>query len=300
MNLKHLTDQALLHSLYTFAQKERELLTTVLWHFRELERRRLFSDLGFSSLFAYATKKLGYSDDQAYRRINAARLLKDLPEVEEKLNSGAITLTNASLAQNLFRQEKMSTEKKREILTQLENKTTREAQEIIAAMNPKPAKSDRIRPTADDQITITFTAPKRLEEKLNKLKALLAHSHPNISLAELIEILADAHLEKLDPAKNPKRKTQTSAKEDALGSTKVEASTQDSRYIPAHLRSEVWQRDQSKCCNCETEHALEIDHIIPIASGGKTALENLRLLCRSCNQRAAIQKLGMKTMEMYL
>ena len=41
-------------------QEERELLTSVLAHLREIERRRLFCDLGFSSLFSYAVEKLGY------------------------------------------------------------------------------------------------------------------------------------------------------------------------------------------------------------------------------------------------
>ena len=294
MNLKQFTDQALLNSMETLAGKEREVLTAVLWHLREIDRRRLFCDLGFSSLFAYCTKNLRYSEDQACRRINAARLLKDLPEVEEKLNSGAITLTNASLAQNFFRQEKMSLEKKRELLAQLENKTTRETEEIIATMNPKAKAPDKIKPAANDQVTITFTAPKRLEEKLNKLKALLAHSHPNISLAELIEILADAHLEKPDPAKKPKRET----KPESPGATRVPA--KPSRSIPAKLRRQVHLRDQDQCTNCQTKHALQVDHIIPIALGGHTTLENLRLLCRSCNQRAAIQKLGMEKMETFL
>ena len=244
MNLKYLTDQDLLNSMESFAQKEREILTAVLWHLREIERRRLFSDLGCSSLFAYCTKKLGYSEDQAYRRINAARLLKDLPEMEEKLNSGAITLTSASLAQNFFRQEKMSTEKKREILAHLENKTTRETEEIIAKMNPKAVSRDKIKPASNDQVTISFTAPKRLEEKLNKLKALLAHSHPNISLAELIEKISDESLEKLDHAKKSKREAKPTPPSEPPGSTKVVAPCP--RALPNALRRKVWQRNRSR------------------------------------------------------
>ena len=278
----------------SFARKERELLTAVLWHLKEIDARRLFCDLGFSSLFAYCTKKLGYSDDQAFRRINAARLLKDLPEMAEKLSSGDLTLTNASLAQSLFRQEKMPAEKKRDVLAQLENKTTKEAEAIIVGMNPKAKARDKIKATAKDQVTITFTAPKQLQEKLDKLKALLAHSHPNISLAELVEILANHTLEKLDPIKKPKRPAQTPK---SPGATKA---TEPARYVSASLQRAVWQRDQSKCSNCKTEYALEIDHIIPISCGGKSTLDNLRLLCRSCNQRAAIQKLGKEKMAEFI
>jgi hypothetical protein len=106
MNLKHLSDHDLVTETERLVQTERELLTSVLHHLREIERRRLFSQLGFRSLFDYAVKKLGYSEDQAYRRIEAMRVLKDLPEMEEKLKDGSISLTNLTQAQKLFRQEK--------------------------------------------------------------------------------------------------------------------------------------------------------------------------------------------------
>ena len=100
--MRHLNDQDLLVAMEHLVQQERELLTAVLFHLQEIQRRRLFCDLGFPSLFAYAVGKLGYSHDQAYRRINVSRLLKQFPELEAKLESGAITLTNASLAASFW------------------------------------------------------------------------------------------------------------------------------------------------------------------------------------------------------
>ncbi|MDI9804079.1 hypothetical protein, partial [Citrobacter koseri] len=71
MNLKNMSDQTLLEKTRQLVQTERELLTEILHHLREIERRRLFSQLGFKSLYDDATKKLGYADDQAARRISA-------------------------------------------------------------------------------------------------------------------------------------------------------------------------------------------------------------------------------------
>src|SRR4051794_9171041 len=105
MNLKHLTDQALNDSTKTHAHNEREQMRIVLHHLREVERRRLFSDLKYRSLFEYAVKELKYSHDQAGRRISAMRLLKELPQVEEQMTSGTLTLTNLSMAANFFAQE---------------------------------------------------------------------------------------------------------------------------------------------------------------------------------------------------
>jgi len=37
--------------------------------------------------------------------------------------------------------------------------------------------------------------------------------------------------------------------------------------------------------NDEYHLCFEIDHIIPLCHGGKTTLQNLRLLCRKCNRK---------------
>lgn len=53
------------------------------------------------------------------------------------------------------------------------------------------------------------------------------------------------------------------------------------------LRYWVMKRDKFKCVRCgkTAEHSsLEIDHIVPISSGGRTVKENLRTLCFECNR----------------
>ncbi len=52
------------------------------------------------------------------------------------------------------------------------------------------------------------------------------------------------------------------------------------RMIPARLRTALEARDQ-KCAvpGCDATEALEIDHIVPVASGGPTSLGNLARLC---------------------
>ena len=54
------------------------------------------------------------------------------------------------------------------------------------------------------------------------------------------------------------------------------------------LRYDVLKRDDYKCVICgatASEGAqLEVDHIIPISKGGKTQMDNLQTLCKSCNR----------------
>ena len=102
-DIKKLKDQELLKVTADLVQRERHVLTLVLHHLREVKRRRLFSDLGCPSLFEYCVRELKYSEGQAGRRIQAMRLLKELPEIEPMIRSGSLSLTNLSQAQSYFR-----------------------------------------------------------------------------------------------------------------------------------------------------------------------------------------------------
>ena len=51
---------------------------------------------------------------------------------------------------------------------------------------------------------------------------------------------------------------------------------------------------------CNAVELSQIDHEIPFAKGGATSQENLRILCRSCNQRAAIKQFGTEKMADFL
>jgi len=55
------------------------------------------------------------------------------------------------------------------------------------------------------------------------------------------------------------------------------------RKIPKHIRQTVFERDGFRCIGCGATDDLTLDHIYPWSLGGKDTVENLRLLCRSCN-----------------
>lgn len=324
MNLRSLPDQMLLSSTEKLVAEERHLLIEILHRLREIERRRLFADLGCSSLFAYCTEKLGYSNDQAARRISAMRLLKELPQLEEKLQTGAVSLTKAAMAQSYFKHEEraekpLSAAEKLDVLRDLENKSTREAELQLRGLNPKPAVEDRVKPLDRDLVEIRFSAPRELEEKLQKLKGLLAHSDPRITLADLVGKLADLALKEWDPGREPKRaanrktaqKSGAPRVDDVHRAHQSELGVQQSppemrdqpksrRHIPKAIEREVWRRDHGRCQICNSRHGLELDHSHPVAFGGETTLDNLTLLCRACNQRAAIHSFGLEHMEPYL
>ena len=54
------------------------------------------------------------------------------------------------------------------------------------------------------------------------------------------------------------------------------------------MRFFIYSRDNYRCKLCgrsERQDYLEIDHIKPISKGGKSTLDNLQTLCRTCNKQ---------------
>ena len=94
--VKQLSNQQLLSQTKFLVQKERNTHIQILHHLEEIDSRKLYLELGFSSLFDYAVKELGYSEGAAYRRIKAMKLCRDLPDTESRLQSGKLSLSSAS------------------------------------------------------------------------------------------------------------------------------------------------------------------------------------------------------------
>lgn len=55
--------------------------------------------------------------------------------------------------------------------------------------------------------------------------------------------------------------------------------------IPGSVRAAVMERDEYTCVQCSSNDDLTLDHIVPWSHGGADSVDNLRVLCRSCNSR---------------
>jgi 5-methylcytosine-specific restriction endonuclease McrA len=232
------------------------------------------------------------------------RLLKELPELEEKIESGALSLSVISQAQRFFRQEakvekRLATQEKRELLTVLEGKSSREAEKELLKRSSEPValRPESVRPVSETHSEVKFLATQETLEQLERIRGLLGHVHSELSMGELITIMAKMTLEKLDPAREPKRRQSNQVSQ--VVSTQKPSETGERRYIQAALRRDIWKRAKGRCAGCGSFRRLQIDHVTPIAKGGTNAPENLRLLCFHCNQRQADLALGRDAMERY-
>lgn len=55
------------------------------------------------------------------------------------------------------------------------------------------------------------------------------------------------------------------------------------RQMPPEVRYAVYERDGYRCVKCFSGDDITLDHIHPYSKGGQDTVENLRVLCRSCN-----------------
>ena len=55
------------------------------------------------------------------------------------------------------------------------------------------------------------------------------------------------------------------------------------KYVSDEIKEAVYERDNGACKSCGAKEELQYDHIIPFSKGGSDEIDNLQILCRSCN-----------------
>ena len=173
---------------------------------------------------------------------------------------------------------------------------------------------------------VQFTADQDYVDLLERARALLWHQLPNGDLVELQRLALQALVDKLTKrkfgAKAPEPTGAASGEATSAAATtpidraktaapaRTESSEANicsvparnaagSRYIPAAVRREVWERDGGRCAfvdargqRCRAMTALEFHHVLPHARGGPATPANLGLRCRTHNQLAAEEDFG--------
>jgi hypothetical protein len=280
--MKNLSDAALVAELRSLVRREREVVTEVLRYLREVEARRVFVARGFSSLFAFCTGELGYSEPEAMLRIQSMRLLRVAPEVAQLVEKGELSMSVAAQIQSASRREGLEKDETRELVRELKGSSKREAEKKLAARFPEAPKPERRREVAEDLVEIRFTVTRKEAEEFEKLLDRKAHTNFKRSYEKLFVALAQKELARMEkPEESPAKDTPPQCP----GKVK-------SRHIPAKTRRQIFSRDQGRCQfqdpltkrSCNSRHGLQLDHIKPYAEGGNHSPENLRLLCGAHNR----------------
>lgn len=326
-NCVGLTDQELSARLPILASKEREDLATLLVHLEEFDRRKLYREEGCHSIFAYCTGKLHYAEPAAFRRIYAARVLREHPEVAGMLREGRLHLEGLTLLG-----PRLAGPDGPELLAQAQGKSKRDIERLVCALEPAEPPGDMVRrgtfpvpetageitateldnlvsmpalvashplpvppePPSGGWVRVAFSAKDEFWLKVERVRALLRYKIPTGKLEEVFTQAIEDCLDRRDPARRLQKRRGTTVSKGAIP-------TVMSRRVPNHIRREVWRRDGGRCVfvapgghRCEATESLEFDHVRPWAMGGKSEADNIRLLCRAHNQMMAETLFGLR------
>jgi hypothetical protein len=322
LTLSHLSDRELLARLPEARATERLAVAKMIAYLAEVDRRRLYLAEACSSLLAFCVERLGYSENEAQKRIQVARLYRRLPEVLNELENGSIHLTGLFLLSAHLTDENAAP-----LIAEARGRTKREIESIVARWFPRPdvlpsitpllsAASDasvaipgngsaaadapevraapsvplstRLQPLSAASYHVEFTASAQLFDKIEEARNLLSHAIPRGDLALLFERALDELL-----------RAETKRRLGAGRPRPQRMTKSGSRHVPLEVGRAVWERDEYQCTftdaqgrRCSERRFITIEHREPFARGGPATVDNLCLLCRAHNAERAREEFG--------
>ena len=311
-----LSDAQLLDNLKTLCSQGRVVLARLLAHLVEVEERRLHLEAACPSMFQFCLQRLGMSEDEACRRIHAARLARRFPDLLVRIERGDLTLSTMALLQDVLTDASYE-----QLVEAAAGKTKTEVQALLAKRSPKPdvpaaittipmqpaiptqdvARARATAPAAGPQLVplsetrhkVQFTASGELRHKLERAQDLMRHANAQGDLAVVVERALDLLLEKLEKQRLGKASRPRQSPADGAPASLSRAT-----------RRAVFERDGERCTftdadghRCPATTWLELDHVIARARGGTSELGNLRVRCRAHNRLYAEQVFGQEHVE---
>jgi len=139
--LAQLSDADLLANTRRLVGRSNQLFAALLAHLAEVEARGVHRTRACSSLYTYCIYELRMSEDAAFRRATAAKLVKRFPALFDAIASGELHLTGLlMLGQHLPAANLV------EVLARAKHRTKKEIAELVRALNPLPDVPPRIEP----------------------------------------------------------------------------------------------------------------------------------------------------------
>ena len=326
--VSRLSDDALRRGLQELVTHDRLTSVRLLIHIAEFQSRGLYREAGYDSMFRYCVGELRMSEDVAYKRIRVAARARRFPSILSAIAEGRLSVSAVAVLAPYLREQDADA-----LLSEAEGKTRAQIEALLASRFPQPDVPTLIcalpsvssdlpisdsrspdsncqelapgpiavqatappfwseeKPLAPGRYVVRFTIDQQAHDLLEAAKALLSHKIPSGDEGEVFVHALRALVSQLE-----KRK---------FGATDRPRTSQpcegkNSRYIPAHVKRAVSQRDGHQCTfvaqnghRCQARSFLEFDHVLAVARGGTSTVGNLRLRCRSHNQFAAEQAYG--------
>jgi hypothetical protein len=296
--LGYLSDEALFGKVEALAETERFCLVDLLLHLGELDQRGACQSRGYSSMFAYLTRHLGYSESDAVRRVRAARAVRKYPSILRMLANGELNVVGVAMLWPV-----LTSDNHERMLRKAVRRSTRELERMVADLLPataeprdqvralppvtvesvgpslqpelaaavapvlsRPEQAELVAPAISGRgrVLFSFAAGERFQSRFEEARDLLRHKFP---MGRMEEILGEA-LESFLEGKSHQGQ---------VGRDRNLTVETAGRHIPKWVRDLVWRRDSGRCAfkgpdgmRCGETSWLEWDHIVPWALGGSS------------------------------
>ena len=325
--LRTLSDTDFHHQFETIVSIELASTLKVLHFINDLDRRKSFLELGYSSVLDYCVRKLGYSRSGAGRRIQAARCARRYPEVFGLLRARELSVGTAALIEGI-----LSDDNKDEILRRIRGATHREIERVVSEYRPPVALRDRFhfvqvpmpapknadaeffgrmcrrsipeewRQPVVEKVYVQFLADEEFMKLFEEVRNLMPDGGEQNIADVMRRVLAEYRDRHSPVARHARREAKNGSAR--LESQRWECNSTQSRHIPDEVRDMVFVRDGGQCSfvaadgtRCQCRKNLQLDHIQPFAAGGTHNPQNLRLLCGAHNRLAAERTMGKHVMQ---
>ena len=236
----------------------------------KMEKKKVYLDLNYSSLFTYLVQEGFFSENEARLRTGSMRSMEKSPDIKNRFLEGSLTLTAADkLNRHINREQKelgeiYTAKQTNDLLDKIEGKPGREIDQILGKLQSVPPNERWVKLKIDQA----------LDKKIETLTKKLGLKELEGNHQRLFELLIDQKLTDLTT-------TNKSSKELKSGT----------RYIAPAVKLAVKKRSGHQCEHifgngkrCQSTKFLEFDHIFPHSKGGNNNFENIQQLCWSHNR----------------
>jgi 5-methylcytosine-specific restriction endonuclease McrA len=264
-----LSDVELLTATRRLVGRSNQLLASLLAHLAEVEARGIHRTRACASLYTYCIYELRFSEDEAFRRISAARLVRRFPELLEAIAAGELHLTGLLMLGPLLTPDNLG-----EVLARAKHRTKKEIASLVRQLDPLPRVPPRIEPLGPAPSPLAPQAPtwNRFMGALNPVRELQPGDRPS----DWMESAASAWTEPTGSTPPANDDDTTAELSDSAATAPQPASPTPARLEPQRYRVQ-FEASEEYVHLVERAKAL-LSHAAPRADLGELHLRAMRCL----------------------
>lgn len=228
---------------------------------QQVEEHKVYLTFQCRSLHEYTMRILKLTESVASNFIVVARKAKEVPELKQVIESGALSVSKARKITPILNQSNQE-----EWLKMAVELPQRKLEQQVAKASPKEATPERLKFVSEERLNLQMGVSEKLSQKLKRAQDLESQRQKKpVSLEETLEALLNIYLDQQDPVQKAEK-------------LKNRKNLSVARHVDLRDQGQCTHKD-SKGERCSERRWLDVHHIIPRSKGGPDTLENLTTLC---------------------